>query len=320
MQAHRCGAGHYVAATTTLRNVVGGMTLEQTLTSRDSINGQLRGCSTRPPAGGVCGGLGSSCASIDPPPSIQDSMEKQMRADREKRAMIPTAEGSREAATGAGRGAEAGPDPVGRRRQAGGDPGGRGGDRQSSMLRAQGERAAACLQAQGAINNLKKRKRGAKAIEEDLRGDQERPSHPGDAGLPVPADIAADGQGRGQQGVAGAQRFRIGAAGFHQTARRCGGKRDGVFRYTPSPVEDSPQSAADDAEEVAGLVQHENRPGDRPGGRPGRGGGRASPSWPPGSAPSETRGGAHLVTCARRRRPRWPAGAPGVPGGTHRAP
>ena len=48
--------------TTTLRNVVGGMTLEQTLTSRDKINAQLRGCSTRPPADGVCGSPGSSCA------------------------------------------------------------------------------------------------------------------------------------------------------------------------------------------------------------------------------------------------------------------
>src|SRR5215207_5410797 len=69
--------------TTTLRNVVGGMTLEQTLTSRDSINGQLRGVLDE-----ATGRWGLRVArvelrSIDPPPSIQDSMEKQMRADRE---------------------------------------------------------------------------------------------------------------------------------------------------------------------------------------------------------------------------------------------
>jgi len=83
--------------TTTLRNVVGGMTLEQALTSRDQINGQLRGVLDE-----ATGRWGLRVArvelrSIDPPPSIQDSMEKQMRADREKRAMILTAEGNREA-------------------------------------------------------------------------------------------------------------------------------------------------------------------------------------------------------------------------------
>ena len=80
--------------TTTLRNVVGGMTLEQTLTSRDQINGQLRGVLDE-----ATGRWGLRVArvelrSIDPPPSIQASMEKQMKADREKRAMILTAEGT----------------------------------------------------------------------------------------------------------------------------------------------------------------------------------------------------------------------------------
>ncbi|MGI8417232.1 MAG: SPFH domain-containing protein, partial [Nakamurella sp.] len=82
--------------TTTLRNVVGGMNLEQTLTSRDAINGQLRGVLDE-----ATGKWGIRVArvelkAIDPPPSIQDSMEKQMRADRDKRAMILTAEGQRE--------------------------------------------------------------------------------------------------------------------------------------------------------------------------------------------------------------------------------
>src|SRR5215472_12922174 len=130
--------------TTTLRNVVGGMTLEQTLTSRDQINAQLRGVLDE-----ATGRWGLRVArvelrSIDPPPSIQASMEKQMKADREKRAMILTAEGMREAAIKEAEGnkqaqilaAEA--------------------DRQSRMLRAQGERAAAYLQAQGQAKAIEK--------------------------------------------------------------------------------------------------------------------------------------------------------------------
>ncbi len=72
------------------------MTLEETLTSRDSINAQLRGVLDE-----ATGRWGLRVArvelkSIMPPPSIQESMEKQMKADREKRAMILTAEGQRE--------------------------------------------------------------------------------------------------------------------------------------------------------------------------------------------------------------------------------
>jgi len=141
--------------TTTLRNVVGGMTLEQTLTSRDKINAQLRGVLDE-----ATGRWGLRVArvelrSIDPPPSIQASMEKQMKADREKRAMILTAEGNRQAAiTQAGLPAGAGP--------------------------GQGHR-------------------------EDIRRDQSGPAHAGAVGLPISADSAADGQGRRQQGVGGAQ-------------------------------------------------------------------------------------------------------------------
>ena len=194
--------------TTTLRNVVGGMTLEQTLTSRDQINGQLRGVLDE-----ATGRWGLRVArvelrSIDPPPSIQDSMEKQMRADREKRAMILTAEGSREAAIKQAEGqkqaqilsAEGAKQAAILAAEA---------DRQSRMLRAQGERAASYLQAQGQ----------AKAIEKTFAAIKAGQADPGDAGLPVPADAAADGQGRGEQGVAGAQRLRLGAAGLHQDAR-----------------------------------------------------------------------------------------------------
>ncbi len=108
--------------TTTLRNVVGGMTLEETLTSRDSINGQLRGVLDE-----ATGRWGLRVArvelkSIDPPPSIQESMEKQMKADREKRATILTAEGHRGVGDQDGGGRQAVPHPRRGGREAGVDP------------------------------------------------------------------------------------------------------------------------------------------------------------------------------------------------------
>jgi regulator of protease activity HflC (stomatin/prohibitin superfamily) len=83
--------------TTTLRNVVGGMNLEEALTSRDSINNQLRGVLDE--ATGKWGLRVSrvELKAIDPPLSIQDSMEKQMRAERDRRAAILTAEGTKQA-------------------------------------------------------------------------------------------------------------------------------------------------------------------------------------------------------------------------------
>src|ERR671929_1680982 len=70
---------------TTLRNVVGGMTLEDTLTSRDQINNQLRGVLDE--ATGKWGVRVNrvELKAIDPPATIQEAMEKQMRADRDKR-------------------------------------------------------------------------------------------------------------------------------------------------------------------------------------------------------------------------------------------
>lgn len=83
--------------TTTLRNVVGGMNLEAALTSRDAINNQLRGVLDE--ATGKWGLRVSrvELKAIDPPLSIQDSMEKQMRAERDRRAAILTAEGTKQA-------------------------------------------------------------------------------------------------------------------------------------------------------------------------------------------------------------------------------
>src|SRR5947209_11443804 len=81
---------------TTLRNVIGGMALEKTLTSRDEINNQLRGVLDE--ATGKWGIRVNrvELKAVDPPGSIKDAMEKQLRAERDKQAAILTAEGVRQ--------------------------------------------------------------------------------------------------------------------------------------------------------------------------------------------------------------------------------
>ncbi|HEY5224004.1 MAG TPA: SPFH domain-containing protein [Microbacteriaceae bacterium] len=112
--------------TTTLRNVVGGLNLEQALTSRDEINGQLR--IVLDEATGKWGiRVGRvELKAIDPPVSIQDSMEKQMRAERDRRAVILTAEGNKQSEI---LNAE--------------------GMRQAAILKAEGDAKAAVLRAEG---------------------------------------------------------------------------------------------------------------------------------------------------------------------------
>ncbi|GMA39540.1 SPFH domain-containing protein [Mobilicoccus caccae] len=117
---------------TTLRNVIGSMDLEQTLTSRDQINGQLRG--VLDDATGKWGiRVGRvELKAIDPPHSVQDSMEKQMRAERDRRATILTAEGVKQSAI-----LEA------------------EGEKQSQILRAEGSAQARILEAQGQARAIK---------------------------------------------------------------------------------------------------------------------------------------------------------------------
>ena len=111
---------------TTLRNVIGSMDLEQTLTSRDQINGQLRGVLDE--ATGKWGIRVNrvELKSIDPPQSIQGSMEQQMRAERDRRAAILTAEGVKQSQILTAE-----------------------GDRQAAILRAEGSAQAAILNAEG---------------------------------------------------------------------------------------------------------------------------------------------------------------------------
>src|SRR5213083_1703348 len=111
---------------TTLRNVIGGMQLEETLTSRDQINGQLRGVLDE--ATGKWGIRVNrvELKAVDPPMSIKDSMEKQMRADRDKRAAVLTAEGVKQSQVLTAE-----------------------GEKQSAILRAEGKRQAMILEAEG---------------------------------------------------------------------------------------------------------------------------------------------------------------------------
>ncbi|GHF33900.1 regulator of protease activity HflC (stomatin/prohibitin superfamily) [Amycolatopsis bartoniae] len=220
--------------TTTLRNVVGGMTLEQALTSRDQINSQLRGV-----LDDATGRWGIRVArvelkAIDPPPSIQDSMEKQMRADREKRAMILNAEGQREASIKTAEGqkqsqilaAEGQKQATIMAAEA---------DRQSRILRAQGERAARYLQAQGQ----------AKAIEKVFAAVK--------AGRPTPEVLAYQYlQTLPQMAQGDANKVWLVPSDYGnalQQFARAFGKQDsdGVFRYEPPAEEDvQPPSLEDD--------------------------------------------------------------------------
>src|ERR671932_336044 len=78
---------------TTLRNVIGGMTLEETLTSRDTVNSQLRAVLDEATGRWGIRVNRVELKSVEPPRTVQEAMEKQMRAERDRRAAILTAEG-----------------------------------------------------------------------------------------------------------------------------------------------------------------------------------------------------------------------------------
>jgi regulator of protease activity HflC (stomatin/prohibitin superfamily) len=111
---------------TTLRNVAGGMTLEETLTSRDHINAQLR--TVLDEATGKWGIRVNrvELKAVEPPGTIQEAMEKQMRAERDRRAAILQAEGYKQSQILSAE-----------------------GEKQSAILRAEGQREAQVLNAEG---------------------------------------------------------------------------------------------------------------------------------------------------------------------------
>jgi len=122
---------------TTLRNITGGMSLEHALTSRDQINSGLRG--ELDSATGKWGIRVNrvELKGIDPPPSIIDAMEQQMRAERNKRAAILTAEGERQSAILTAEGQKQSAILTAE------------GERQAQILTAQADRQAQILRAQG---------------------------------------------------------------------------------------------------------------------------------------------------------------------------
>src|ERR671925_1203201 len=111
---------------TTLRNVIGGLTLEDTLTSRDQINSQLR--LVLDEATGKWGIRVNrvELKSIEPPRTVQEAMEKQMRAERDRRATILNAEGIKQSQILTAE-----------------------GEKQAAVLRAEGAKTAAILRAEG---------------------------------------------------------------------------------------------------------------------------------------------------------------------------
>ncbi|MGH3321067.1 MAG: SPFH domain-containing protein [Streptosporangiaceae bacterium] len=127
---------------TTLRNVISGLDLDSVLTSRDDINRRLRAALEEKAADWGVRVNRAELKAIDPPPSIQESMEKQTRAERDKRAAILTAEGEKQSAILTAE-----------------------GERQGAVLRARGEAEAAVLKAKGDAEAQSVRARGqAEAI------------------------------------------------------------------------------------------------------------------------------------------------------------
>jgi regulator of protease activity HflC (stomatin/prohibitin superfamily) len=111
---------------TTLRNVIGGMTLEDTLTSRDNINNNLRAVLDEATGRWGIRVNRVELKSIEPPRTVQEAMEKQMRAERDRRAAILNAEGVKQSQILTAE-----------------------GEKQSAVLRAEGQRTAAILKAEG---------------------------------------------------------------------------------------------------------------------------------------------------------------------------
>src|SRR2546423_3685907 len=111
---------------TTLRNVIGSMDLERALTSRDEINRHLSGVLDETTGRWGIKVTRVEIKAIEPPPSIRDSMEKQMRAERDRRAAILHAEGVKQSQILTAE-----------------------GDKQAAVLRAEGDRQARILTAEG---------------------------------------------------------------------------------------------------------------------------------------------------------------------------
>ena len=216
---------------TTLRNVIGSMDLERTLTSREEINTQLR--IVLDEATGKWGIRVNrvEIKAIDPPATIKEAMEKQMRAERDKRAVILHAEGERQSKILTAE-----------------------GTRQQEILVAQGDQQAAILRADGE----------AMAVERVFQAVHRNDADPEGARLQIPADPASPGQRRPQHLLGHPGRTHPGgpavtdAFGDHS---RMGadegqgadaGNKDGRRELTPGgPLSPDAATAADEVAERA---------------------------------------------------------------------
>ncbi len=197
---------------TTLRNIVGSLTLEEALTGRERVNTELRVVLDERTGKWGIRVNGVELKSIDPPASIQEAMEKQMRAERDRRATILTAEGVK----------------------------------QSQILTAEGEKhvVGPARRGRAGVGDPARRGRG-EGDRDGLRRDPRGQARPGAAQLPVPADAAADRPGRRQQGLGHPERGHAGA-GEHRR-RRAAARRDaGCPGRTSRPPESPPGARLSD--------------------------------------------------------------------------
>ncbi|MDR7329360.1 regulator of protease activity HflC (stomatin/prohibitin superfamily) [Corynebacterium guangdongense] len=231
----------------TLRDVVGGMTLEESLTSRETINRRLRG--ELDAATGKWGIRISrvELKAIDPPPSIQQSMEMQMKADREKRAMILTAEGRRESDIKTAEGekqarilsAEGEKHAAILKAEA---------DRQASILKAEGDRAARYLNAQGEARAIQK-------INAAIKASQVTPEVLAYQYLEKLPEMA-DGQASTMWMIPS----QLGDT-LEQFAKSFATKDEqGVFRYEPPQVDDATRRMAQPEEDTDEWFNTESSP------------------------------------------------------------
>jgi regulator of protease activity HflC (stomatin/prohibitin superfamily) len=236
---------------TMLRSVIGSMDLEQTLTSRENINTQLRG--VLDDASGKWGIRVTrvEIRAIDPPQTVKDAMEKQMRAEREKRAAILTAEGVRQSQILTAE-----------------------GEKQSAILRAEGERQSAILRAEGQGQAIETVFQSIHDNDPDpkllayqyLQTLPQIANGPGNTVWMIPSEVtsalrtlsaAFDSSGGGDGGAPSA----IGTGPAAGEPSRSATARSATSQSLPGPVTGV---AADALEAIAGAVMPAPRPADMP--------------------------------------------------------
>ena len=200
---------------TTLRNIVGGIDLEEALTSRDTINTQLRTVLDEATARWGIRVNRVELKGIDPPPTITEAMEKQMRAERDKRATVLTAEGTKQAEILTAE-----------------------GEQRAAILRAEGVRQAVILEAEGAKEAQVLRAAGEGAGDHHrVRRDPRGQPRPRAAHLSVPAAAPEDRGGRVLEAVDHPQRGRAGdRQDRHEAGERPAGPRSRAVIARDSPA------------------------------------------------------------------------------------